>query len=65
MQHESDKQLESNYATELHSLLEPAGRVDTGYLLPDVTEALKSREEGREESTPEQHYHQMQLPWVV
>lgn len=41
---------------ELHSLLEPADKVDTGHLLPDVvTEALKAREEGREESTPEQH----------
>lgn len=38
--HRKEKEeLKSNSARELHSLLEPAGRVDTGHLLPDVTEA--------------------------
>lgn len=51
-------ELESSYGMELHSLLEPAGKVDTGHLLPDVvTEALEAREEGRGERTPEQHDH--------
>lgn len=51
-------ELESSYGMELHSLLEPAGKAYTGHLLPDiVTEALEAREEGREESTPEEHDH--------
>lgn len=51
-------ELESSYGMELHSLLKPAGKVDTGHLLPDVvTEALEAREEGRGERTPEQHDH--------
>lgn len=58
-------ELESSNGMELHSLLEPAGKVDTGHLLPDVTEALEARKEGSEESTPEQHDHGEQLLWVV